>query len=686
MKNIFIIVLVLISLNLFSVSDMEPENERKFDLEFYHTGGNVGLRISNFGFIGAGNNSVSPSCIWPYLGYFDFAENIGTEYLYQGALWVGAKKIRRNENGQILYWLPEANNENDVVPNTDPDWTSDLAVVVDTLTTVGFDGDADLYEFLPAYNPLESEPLGNQYFQYNTQEKVMSTRFSRQNFDDDNDGLIDEDDLGRPFNLDDETYCFSLPFDDDGDGQIDEDTSYPGYETSVAYYYDYSPFPNGFTGDRDWGSAKGSNDHVPLDIAIKQETYTWATQYYADMVIFKHTIINTDPLDTLYDVTNGIYIDADCGPANWGTYDVASDDLSSFYNGDQIKFAFSFDADGDGGLTNGYIGFLMVPNSDVEESCWYWTVGNGPDDSDPLDIFGSNPTANEKYWLMTAKNPDTSKYTDLTEEDQEQAADTRFLYSINGDQQGFDNPTENSINIPPLEEYSIHTVLFFANTLAGLIEQAILAKEFVQSGFDPSLMEGLPSIPYLISAYYEDNSAELSWNCYTTPDQQFVFYKLKDAPASTWTSIAIPVDQNVTTITGLSESEEYKFKVGVYYDEVYLESKTILGSIYTSSENEEIPKPSFKLANYPNPFNPTTTISFETTNLHEDAQIEIYNLKGQKIKKLEISPESIREKLGINKVVWNGKDEMGKTMPSGIYFYKLQSGNFSQTRKMILMK
>lgn len=106
----------------------------------------------------------------------------------------------------------------------------------------------------------------------------------------------------------------------------------------------------------------------------------------------------------------------------------------------------------------------------------------------------------------------------------------------------------------------------------------------------------------------------------------------------------------------------------------------------SSSVQEEIINIEFKLYNYPNPFNPETTIYFETTNSHELSLIEIYNLKGQKVKKLEISPESIREKLGINNVVWNGTDDNDQPVSSGIYFYKLISGDHQQINKMLLLK
>ncbi len=101
-----------------------------------------------------------------------------------------------------------------------------------------------------------------------------------------------------------------------------------------------------------------------------------------------------------------------------------------------------------------------------------------------------------------------------------------------------------------------------------------------------------------------------------------------------------------------------------------------------SINEETIPPPDVQLYNYPNPFNPTTTISFETTNLHENTRIEIYNLKGQKVKTL------LSEQLpaGQHSVVWDGKDANNKQVSSGIYFYKLQTGDFQKVKKMMLIK
>ena len=89
-----------------------------------------------------------------------------------------------------------------------------------------------------------------------------------------------------------------------------------------------------------------------------------------------------------------------------------------------------------------------------------------------------------------------------------------------------------------------------------------------------------------------------------------------------------------------------------------------------------------KLGNYPNPFNPTTLITFFTAECAENAELVIYNLKGQKVITL------IDEKLEASHhhVVWDGKDENSKSVSSGIYFYKMKCGDYTSVRKMILMK
>jgi len=86
-------------------------------------------------------------------------------------------------------------------------------------------------------------------------------------------------------------------------------------------------------------------------------------------------------------------------------------------------------------------------------------------------------------------------------------------------------------------------------------------------------------------------------------------------------------------------------------------------------------------ANYPNPFNPETTISY---SLGKDAAVslEIYNLKGQLVNRLL----NANQTKGTHSAVWNGKDSYGRDVASGFYFYRLTAGDSSQTRKILLMK
>ncbi|MCK4653008.1 MAG: S8 family serine peptidase [Candidatus Cloacimonetes bacterium] len=90
--------------------------------------------------------------------------------------------------------------------------------------------------------------------------------------------------------------------------------------------------------------------------------------------------------------------------------------------------------------------------------------------------------------------------------------------------------------------------------------------------------------------------------------------------------------------------------------------------------------------NYPNPFNPETTILFSLAQDAKNTEIIIYNIKGQKVKTLLDKQQSA----GYHTVMWNGKDNNGRTAASGLYFYKMvsegNSGRYTSTKKMILLK
>lgn len=102
-----------------------------------------------------------------------------------------------------------------------------------------------------------------------------------------------------------------------------------------------------------------------------------------------------------------------------------------------------------------------------------------------------------------------------------------------------------------------------------------------------------------------------------------------------------------------------------------------------ANPEDAIPQPRNTLAqNHPNPFNPSTTIALGVKDPAARLSLRIFNLKGQLVRTLH---DGIPGKHEI-KLVWDGKDDLGREVGSGIYHYRMRSGDFVQTRKMLLMK
>jgi len=98
--------------------------------------------------------------------------------------------------------------------------------------------------------------------------------------------------------------------------------------------------------------------------------------------------------------------------------------------------------------------------------------------------------------------------------------------------------------------------------------------------------------------------------------------------------------------------------------------------------NEELlPTKILLYKNYPNPFNPETTISYQLPK-GADVKLEIYNTLGQKVRTLV----NTRVEAGYHQVVWDGKDHSNLEVSSGIYLYLIQAGNFNESSKMVLIR
>lgn len=86
--------------------------------------------------------------------------------------------------------------------------------------------------------------------------------------------------------------------------------------------------------------------------------------------------------------------------------------------------------------------------------------------------------------------------------------------------------------------------------------------------------------------------------------------------------------------------------------------------------------------NFPNPFNPTTTISYSLP-IQNTISVNIYNFLGEHVATL-INNE--KQQAGKHEVLWNSLDKNGNKVPSGTYFYEMKYGNFKQTKRMTLIK
>lgn len=116
--------------------------------------------------------------------------------------------------------------------------------------------------------------------------------------------------------------------------------------------------------------------------------------------------------------------------------------------------------------------------------------------------------------------------------------------------------------------------------------------------------------------------------------------------------------------------------------EIYFDDLQISKAVVSAEAEESIPSEFTLEQNFPNPFNPTTTISFKIPT-QSVVTLDVLNILGQKVRSL-IHKENYSA--GTWSVEWDGKSDYGEFMPSGVYLYKIKTANFTEVKKMILIK
>ena len=190
-----------------------------------------------------------------------------------------------------------------------------------------------------------------------------------------------------------------------------------------------------------------------------------------------------------------------------------------------------------------------------------------------------------------------------------------------------------------------------------------------------------PIAPQNLTYESSGNSVTLDWNENTEPDLTGYNVYRSNTTGGPYTKL------NSTLITETSynyiSDPEDNFYCVTAEIKAGSESRLSTEIFGQTSVGDELIEPIISLSNYPNPFNSTTTISFQFSNeqnqQNEQTKLEIFNLKGQRIRQYSILNNQ-------STIVWDGRDENGNAASSGIYFYKVKTGRYTSTKKMILMK
>ena len=135
-------------------------------------------------------------------------------------------------------------------------------------------------------------------------------------------------------------------------------------------------------------------------------------------------------------------------------------------------------------------------------------------------------------------------------------------------------------------------------------------------------------------------------------------------------------------ITGFEDNEQLTAVITAVYENGSMTAPDfVFNFVVDNDDNDKVPLITELKGNYPNPFNPTTNIEF---SLKEAGKVElvIYNIAGQKVKIL-VNGEM---EANTHRITWNGKDERGNTVSSGTYFYRLQTSEYTKTKKMLMLK
>ncbi|MBU1101361.1 MAG: T9SS type A sorting domain-containing protein [Bacteroidetes bacterium] len=224
----------------------------------------------------------------------------------------------------------------------------------------------------------------------------------------------------------------------------------------------------------------------------------------------------------------------------------------------------------------------------------------------------------------------------------------------------------------------------FASAPATISDYSSVQYFVVSAGAGPSMaILGSPvygetissSAPVLSWIIPSESTSELTYEVEISEDQSMNAAQRIDNLTTNSVTTSLPAGKTYYWRVRSKTSEgEYSYYTGAGEFEID-------ANISAVEETEELPI-EFKVdQNYPNPFNPSTTIKFAIPAT-EEVSVKIFDLLGREV----VTLLSGQLEAGNHSVVWNGQNQFGATATTGIYFFRVKSGNNVVTKKMVLMK
>ena len=343
------------------------------------------------------------------------------------------------------------------------------------------------------------------------------------------------------------------------------------------------------------------------------------------------------------------------------------------------------------------INMMVSPQAEEGTDPVRWVNGNG-------DFFA------DRNYLPDSRNPWACTDTDHSDDSHMLSVDSNLFSAFPGDAENSsfgifapDGRGIGTIALPGINEGTLQALRFldYGSSYDGLYVggtdhtgiryiafDSVRGNIEMSSGFEIAYVHVLA--PYEKETLRAGSARTIIWDfgecsvMYKTAAGRNIFIDFSSDNGLTWSPVADSLETTqkkyVWTAPDVNSSQCRIRIVNREYPSIRGESGTFTISGASGVAEENHPK-AFAVSNYPNPFNPSTTISF-TLPASGQARMTVYDITGRKVR--ELLSGSLPA--GAHTAVWDGKDARGIAVSSGVYIARLNAGKFTATGKMLLVR